>query len=129
MMIYKYRWLLLIIFFTGLLILLLPDSGRPVIRLSKEHGPSIPDLAGLFLMLTSWLISVVFITKRRSDLAKRFGNPGLLIMIVLYLFSIAGIIAGLNLSLEWMIWISVAIATIINISFIISAFKVAINKR
>ena len=128
-MIYKFRWLLLIIFFTGVFILLLPDSGRSVIRLNKEHGPSIQDLAGLVLMLNSWVISVIFIAKRRSNLAKRFGNPILLIMIVLYLFSIAGIIAGINLSIEWVLWICVVTATIINISFIISAFKVAINKR
>jgi hypothetical protein len=48
-------------------------------------------------------------------------------MIVLYLFSIGGIIAGLNSSIEWIIWLSVATATIINSVFIISAFKVASN--
>lgn len=128
-MIYKYRWLLLIIFFTGIVILLLPDKGPPVIHLNKAHGPSIPDLAGLFLMAISWLIGTIFIANNWSDLKNKFGSQVLLIIIVIYLFSLAGIVAGLNLSIEWILWASVATATIINISFIVFAFKVAINKH
>ena len=126
-MIYKYRWILLIIFIAGLFILLLPDKGQPVIQLNQEHGPSIPDIVGLLLMLGSWFVSIIFIAKKRADLTRRFGNSILVIMIVLYLVSIGGIIAGLNSSIEWIIWLSVATATIINSAFIISAFKVASN--
>ena len=127
-MIYKYRWLLLIIFFSGLVILLLPDKSRSVVQLNKEHGPSVSDLAGLFLILFSWLISTIFIVKTWSYLTKKFGNQVLVIMIGVYLISIAGIIAGLNLSIEWILWVSAAVATAINIFFIISAFKGALNK-
>ena len=128
-MIYKYRWLLLIIFFTGLLILLLPDKARPILRINEDHGPSVPDLTGLILMLISWLISVVFIAGALSELAKKFGKSVLLIMMILYFLSVAGVIAGLNLSSEWILWISVAVATIINSLFVVTAFKIAINKK
>ena len=127
-MIYRYRWLLLIIFFSGLVILLLPDKSRSVVQLNKDHGPSVSDLGGLFLILFSWLISTIFIVKSWSNLTKKFGNQVLVIMIAAYLISIVGMIAGLNLSIEWLLWISVAVATTINIFFIISAFKGALNK-
>ena len=127
-MIYKYRWLLLIIFFAGLVILLLPDKSRSVVQLNKQHRPSIADLAGLSLMLFSWLMSAIFIIKNRSNLTGKFGNQVLGILIAVYIISIAGIITGLNLSIEWVLWVSVAVATTINILFIISAFKVALNK-
>ena len=127
-MIYRYARLLLIIFFTGLVVLLWPDKGKPVVQLNKEHGPSVPDLAGLSLMFISWLISTLFIVKHRNDLTKKFGKQGLMSLVACYLFSVAGIIAGLNFSIEWILWVSVAAATTINILFIISTLKVAINK-
>jgi hypothetical protein len=80
-------------------------------------------------MLISWLISVVFIAGTLSELAKKFGKSVLLIMMILYFLSVAGVIAGLNLSSEWILWISVAVATIINILFVVTAFKIAINKK
>ena len=127
-MIYKYRLLLLIIFFTGLGILMLPDKAAPVIDLNEAHGPSIPDLAGLFLMCISWFFSTIFIISNWSHLKYRLGTPIFVILIVIYLSSIAGIVAGLNLSIEWMLWASVAAASIINTLFIVAAFKIAIKK-
>jgi drug/metabolite transporter (DMT)-like permease len=128
-MIYKYRWLLLIIFFAGLVILLIPDNNATVIKLNKEHGPSIPDLAGLFLMAISWLLSTIFIAENRADLKNKMGKQIFLTLIVIYLSSIAGIVAGLLFSIEWMLWVSVIAASIINFLFIIAGFKFSIRKH
>ena len=118
----------MIIFFTGLGILVLPDKATPVIDLNKAHGPSIPDLAGLFLMAISWLISTIFIFKSWVELRNKLSSQVLFILVVIYLISVTGIVAGLNLSSEWLLWVSVAAASLINISIIVSAFRIPINK-
>ena len=40
------------------------DNGVPVISLNESHGPSFPDLAGLVLILASWLASTIVVIKR-----------------------------------------------------------------
>jgi len=68
---YKTHWILLTIFVTGLIILLLPDNHTPVIRLNQKHGPSFLDLAGLVLILTSWLISTIIVIKHWKQITKK----------------------------------------------------------
>jgi len=125
-MIYKYKWL--IVFLLGLVLLLLPDRGKPVFKLNNSHGPSLLDLAGLSMIFASWVTGIIIIVKNWSPLTKRSGAGVLFSMLLVYILSIIGIIAGLNLSSEWILWISAAVAAFINVSFIISALRIEINK-
>jgi hypothetical protein len=120
---YISRWILFIIFLAGLIILLLPDKGSPVISLTQIHGPSFLDLAGLGLMLASWLVSTIIFIKRWKQVIEKTGRNISFLLLILYLFSLFGITTALSLSVEWLLWTCVALASAINIFFIISAFR------
>lgn len=124
-MIYKYRWPALVMFCIGVIILLMPDGGTPVIRLNGIHGPSLFDIAGLSMMLIGWLVGTLLIIQSRRRLSHKPGKPILFSMMFIYIISIAGIIAGLNLSVEWILWSGVAGATLINILLVIAALRVS----
>ena len=122
---YKSRWILLIIFLAGLILLLLPDNGSPVIRLNQTHGPSFLDLAGLALMLGSWLVSTIVVIRHWNQVTIRTGRYISYFLLILYLLSIFGTVIALSLSVEWVLWTCVAFASAINIFFIVSAFRLS----
>jgi hypothetical protein len=117
-------WILITIFMLGLIILILPDEGDPVFRLNKTHGPSLPDLVGLIFMLASWLISCVIIISRWQLVTQRAGKRSVYLSVTIYFLFLAGIVAALLLSFEWMLWVCVVTASMINIFFILLAFRV-----
>jgi len=120
---YKSKWILFIIFLTGLIILLLPDNGAAAIRLNQKHGPSFLDLAGLALMLASWLVSTIIVIKHWNHVTIKTGRNISNFLLILYFLAIFGTTIALSLSVEWMLWTCVAFASAINIFFIISAFR------
>jgi hypothetical protein len=119
----KNRWILIIVFVTGLIILLMTDNDIPVISLNERHGPSFPDLAGLVLILASWLASTIVVVKRWNQVINKRGRNISYILLIVYLLSVSGIIMALSLSLEYFLWICVVLALGINIFFIITAFR------
>jgi len=116
-------WILFVVFVAGLIILLLPDNGTAVIKLNKAHGPSSVDLAGLMLMLGSWLVSYVLVFIHRKKVIKKFGKGNVTLLCLLYFILVLGIAIGLMLSSEWMLWSCVTIAFMINVSFLIPVFR------
>ena len=119
----KTRWILLIVFVTGSVILLLTDNNIAVVSLNEKHGPSFPDLAGFILILASWLASTIVVMKRWNQVINKSGRNISYLLLFLYLLSLFGIILALSLSVEWLLWTCVAFASAINIFFIISAFR------
>lgn len=119
----KTRWILLIIFVMGLVILLLTDNNIAVVSLNERHGPSLPDLGGLILILASWLASTIVVIKRWKHLINKSGRIISYLLLILYLLSLSGIILALSLSVVSLLWICIAIALAINIFFIITAFR------
>jgi len=119
----KTRSILLIVFVTGLIILLLTDSNIAVFTLNERHGPSLPDLAGLILILASWLASTIVVIKRWNQVINKSGRSFSYLLLILYLLSLSGIIFALSLTVEWLLWICIAMAIAINIFFIIAAFR------
>jgi len=113
----------LIVFFTGLVILLLTDNNIAVVSLNERHGPSFPDLAGLILILASWLASTIVVIKRWNQVINKSGRIVSYSLLIFYFVSLFGIILALSLSVEWLLWICIAVALAINIFFIISAFQ------
>ena len=117
------KWTLLILFIAGLIILWLPDSGKRIVELNKNHGPSIQDLIGLALMLISWLLSCEIVIRNRKEIKLKTGNKNFERLIIIYLLSLAGIVLSLALSSDFFLWVSVAAGALINALFIIYAFN------
>lgn len=113
----------IIIFLTGLIILLLPDNNDRIIRLNKTHGPSLLDLAGLVLMISVWFASCILVIKKWHLVIKNIGRSTAYFLVFLYLLSLSGVIMALILSIDLLLWISIAIAVIANVSFIITAIR------
>ena len=111
------------VFLAGLIILLLPDNNDRMISLNKNHGPSLLDLAGLLLMISPWLVSCILVIKKWAGIIKSIGRSTSFFLFVLYLFSLSGVVIGLVLSLELLLWTSVTIAVITNAALIITAMR------
>ena len=117
------KWVILVLFITGLIIVVLPDSGEPVIELNKSHGPSIQDSIGLGLILISWLFSCIVVIRNWKKIKSRIGNTTFRLLIIIYLLAMTGIILSLVVSYDFFLWISVAVGLLINILFFIYAFN------
>lgn len=116
------KWVLLILFITGLIIVVLPDSGKPVIALNKSHGPSMQDLIGLGLLLLSWLFSCAIVIRNWKKIKSKIGDKTFRLLIIIYLLAMTGIVLALVVSSDCLLWICVAVGLSINILFIIYAF-------
>jgi hypothetical protein len=116
-------WILIIIFSAGLIILLSPDKDIPVIKLNEFHGPSVLDLTGLLLMLAAWLASTIMIFRRWTRITKTIDKNIVYILLAIYLLSVSGIVFCLIFSSEWLLWLCVTIAALINITLLVSALR------
>jgi|SRR6188474_888000 len=117
------KWVLVILFITGLIIVMLPDSGKPVIELNKSHGPAIQDLIGLGLILISWLISCTIVIGSRKKIKSKIGGRTFKLLMIIYLLAMTGIILSLVVSSEFLLWICAAVGLSINILCLIYAFN------
>ena len=117
------KWVLLILFITGLIIVVLPDSEKRVIALNKSHGPSMQDLIGLGLLLISWLFSCIIVIRSWKKIKSKIGNRTFRLLIIIYLAAFAGIILSLAISSDFFLWICVAVGLLINILYFIYAFN------
>ena len=68
------KWILLILFIAGLIILILPDQGNQAIQLNDSHGPSFQDLIGLGLILISWFSSCVIVIGNWKKIKSNLGG-------------------------------------------------------
>lgn len=80
---------------SGLVVLLLPDTGPRLFSLSEEHGPSLVDAIGVLLLLVGWAVLDVATWRRRRGLSLRIGGGVLITLtglaaIVLVLWSVLG---------------------------------------
>ena len=117
------KWVLLILFIAGLIIVVLPDSGKAVIELNKSHGPSIQDSIGLGLILISWLFGCTIVVRNWRKIKSRIGNRTFRLLIMIYLLALIGIILSLALSSDFLLWICLAVGLLINMLYVIYAFK------
>jgi hypothetical protein len=118
----KLPWILIVVFITGMIILLLPDNSPPAIRLNEQHGPSFVDLAGLSLILLSWLVACAVVIYRWRRVTGKFGSVNAYLAVVLYLLSLSGIGVALAIPADLLLWSSAIAAFLINIALVIAAF-------
>lgn len=50
----------------GAVVLALPDTGPPLLRLSETHGPSLLDSVGVLVLVAGWLPIPVLIYRSRA---------------------------------------------------------------
>jgi len=115
--------ILIAIFLAGSIILLLPDNNDPIIKFNKIHGPSLQDLAGLVLIISVWIASCIFVIKKWPLVIKSIGSSTTYFLVLLYVFSLSGVVLALIFSLDLLLWISITIAVITNVSIIITAIR------
>ena len=111
------------VFLTGVLIVILPDHGARAFTFNSRHGPSWTDLAGLILVFISWFAGLILIHRKWNAITGRIGKSNAHSLLAIYLLAISGIVAALIFSVECLLWILIAVASIINIFFLISALK------
>ena len=116
------KWILLISFIVGLIILLLPDHGEPVMSLNERHGPSFLDLTGLLLMMISWFVSWIVVIRKWKDVKLKTGNLNSRLLVAVYIISMIGVAFSLIFSVDPGLWLCVAAGAFINILFIVHAF-------
>ena len=116
------NWILLILFITGLVILLLPDTGKAIIAFNEKHGPSLLDLIGLLLMLTSWVLSCIVIIEKWKMIKLKIRNPVFGLLILCYILALVGIALSLLFTSDVLLWTCAGIAGLINILFVAYAF-------
>jgi hypothetical protein len=116
------KWVLIILFIAGLIIVVLPDSGKPVIELNKSHGPSIQDLIGLGLLLMGWLFSCIIVIRNWKKVQSEIGSRTFRLLLALYLLAMLGIILSLAFPSDLFLWICVVVGLSINILYLIYAF-------
>ncbi|WP_205325393.1 hypothetical protein [Glycomyces sp. YM15] len=69
-------WLAALAFGSGLLAL--PDTGEPVFRISRTHGPGPLDLVGIACLGFGVVVLWWWLIRRRRTIADRLGHAGLL---------------------------------------------------
>ena len=117
------KWVLFVLFISGLVILLLPDQGAPVIKLNERHGPSFLDLIGLALIVISWALSCIVVIRNWNDVKLSTGSSNSRLLILVYVLSIIGVALSLLFSSDVLLWCCAAIGFFINILFIVYAFR------
>ena len=115
--------ILITIFLAGLIILLLPDNNDPIIKFNKIHGPSLQDLGGLVLIISVWFASCIFVINKWSQIIRSIRRSTAYFLVLLYLFSLSGVALALIFSIDLLLWISISIAVITNVSIIITAIR------
>ena len=125
----KISWTLLLIFIAGLVIIIIPDPGPPVLRLNEDHGPSFTDVLGLCLVMTSWLSCLIMIIRYWNGIILRKGRLRIAALILLYLISVTAIIIALKRGRDWELWLAVSFASLINLIFIVLAFRERMKLR
>ena len=120
---FKLKWALLIVFLAGVLILVLPDDGKELIKLNKIHGPSFQDIIGLALISLSWVGSIIIVCICWGKIKTIIGTRNAPLLLFVYLFSCIGIAIALKTEADWILWPCVAIALFINILFVFLSFK------
>ncbi|HET6994768.1 MAG TPA: hypothetical protein VFI06_07290 [Chitinophagaceae bacterium] len=124
----KLSWILIIAFIIGVIILLLPDQSSPVIRFNEQHAPSSIDLAGLSLILLSWLAACTVVIYRWKRVTGKFGTVNAYLMAVLYFISLLGIGIGLAIQADILLWCCALPAFLVNAVFAIVAFRISSAK-
>ena len=121
----KFLPLILIILAIGIILVILPDTGPPLIRFSENHGPSAVDVIGLTLILRVWMMMVYTAWSKRKLILATLGR-----MKVIVILSVIGLCSfliplGLRLGSDLLLFGS----TIVNVVCQVVLFGIAFRSK
>jgi len=82
-----FTWLLALA--VGSVLVSLPDTGEPVLRISRTHGPGPLDLVGIACIGVGAVALWWWLIRRRREITVRLGRVGLLILALLLSLGLA----------------------------------------
>ena len=120
---HKSFWVVLLLLIGGIVIVLLPDAHKRLFSFNKDHGPSLQDTVGLFLIIIGWIWIVIRIISNRNQLFIRLGLFKLRLMALLIVAGGALITAGILSDLNNLLWSGIALSAFAYIILMIPAFR------
>jgi VIT1/CCC1 family predicted Fe2+/Mn2+ transporter len=76
------------------------------------------------LIISVWFASCIFVIKKWSQVLKSIGHSTAYFLVLLYVFSLSGVVLALILSLDLLLWTCIILAILTNVSIIITAIRV-----
>jgi len=76
----------------GAVLLALPDTGEPVLRMSRTHRPGPLDLVGIACIGFGVIVLWWWLIRRRREITARLGRAGLLALALALLLGLAQVV-------------------------------------
>jgi hypothetical protein len=121
----KFLPLALFILTVGIILVILPDTGRPLIRFSENHGPSAVDVIGLTLILLVWMMMVYTAWSKRKFILATLGRVK--VIAILSVIGLCSFLIPLGLKLESDLLLFGS--TIVNVVCQVVLFGIAFRSR
>lgn len=94
----------------GLILVMIPDRGVPLIQFNPNHGPSALDTVGLALILAAWLYMVAKTVVEKKRVVQHHGMEKIKRLIGYVVLGGASIFFGLQIELDFVLWCGVVIS-------------------
>ncbi len=120
---HKSFWVVLLLLIGGMVIVLLPDSGKRLFSFNKDHGPSLQDTIGICLIIIGWIWIVLRIISNRYPLVVRLGILKLRLMALLIVVGGVLIASGILSELNNLLWTGIALSAFAYVFLMIPAFR------
>ncbi|MBT2497745.1 hypothetical protein J7E25_01410 [Agromyces sp. ISL-38] len=76
----------------GSILVALPDTGAPLIRISRTHGPGLLDVVGISVITIGVVTLWWWLIRRRRTIAARVGRRGVLVLALVLVLAFAEVI-------------------------------------
>ena len=119
----KTFWIYFAILIVGLVVLAWPEQDNvKLIQLSKTHGPSRIDFAGILIITAAYGAMAKMVWQSWNRLNQKLGRFNCYFLLTWSFISMVFIVAGLRLENDVVLWIAVALSTLVQGVLIFNAF-------
>jgi hypothetical protein len=116
--------LYLILIVIGLVVLAWPEENNlMMVKLSETHGPSTLDLVGIGIIFLGYIPLIIPVFTRFSVIQQAVGKQLSLSMVVAVVFFSVMIAIGLGIENDVLIWVSVAISTMLQAILVYLSYR------
>ena len=123
MLMKKTFWVYFAILIIGLVVLAWPEQDNVMlIQLSKTHGPSKLDFAGILIIIVAYGAMVKMVWQSWNRLNQKLGRSRCYFLLASSFISMLFIVAGLWLENDVVLWIAVVFSTLLQGVLIFNAF-------
>ncbi len=120
----RYFWPAVSLVVAGLIIVIIPDGGAPLVTFNSEHGPSSFDIFGLVLFGIGWICLSVYVITRWKKVKSIMGIYKFRLSLRVYILGIFLIYFGLRVENNYLLWIGIFFSASSNILLIVKAARV-----